>query len=1263
MKKILAVFIELTFRAGVFLLALSLSLVSAAAGQATLSGSSASSGASELGFITAGPQLFFAALPLNYVDNTICNPPGQVYDTTIILGTSVNNGPNVASVALGGVYPATSLGLLDAMNNWRDNGANVYGSSGYSDNWWLIQVPAQSSGTVLSSNVYDANTAMISLPGKLATPGGAEPSKCLVIDSTTPLPAYNVAGSVTSGTFVAGEQIRQSTSAAQATLMNTTSLSTFTSTQLGPMYLYPSQANMYAWVGQTSGAIFTPTSTPSPFMACGRGLPGLGGTRNPGCASPNDKANMWKVQLPSPQTSSHIGIYAGADLVTSANWVNHIVLRDVEVTLAGGAVQGAADGARLFYVQPNPLRSTPCNTNPSGIGCRAVDRIGLERYYIHGNDPGDSGQPTTGTSVDSAGNCTGWDNSGMVTVASDSGNPGTSIVTFASGSYFGMTLQPGSLIYLGGTANTPFSGTAYTIANTSYTQGVVGGAENTQISITGSVTESAAVVYNQVNPPSQYTPGCGDTVEDGVVFNADDSWREDGYIEKIHWPGGESHASLQGFSNGPYKDVNNWEEGGSAAWFSGGAAVDQSGGPESDLEIRRNYFGRDLNYRQLSATSGNSPAPPWGCGTVDGNSSHNTCPFGWGIKNSMEMKLGHRDLVDGNVIENSWADGQQGFCVLVNARTCSGGEACGIYNPLTGLPNNYIDNIRFSNNWVRNCPEPVQMSNRSGSIPNGGGVSLPVQNNDFINNLFTNISDYNQWGRPGTEWEWTSGQDQYRCTMTATGSIVTAGCLPMQSDLGNPLHIGGISSAVVTGTACTNYGFSSPCSQVTVASITSRWDPALCTTGPPSYNPGVPSTCIANGQMLVISNHPGWNGAFAMTGTTGNWLGDGTGGNGIVYIDNINNPGTATLCGGGGSTCVSTLETGDITFASLGYKMTDISVGDDVYAANVGTVASVASAAGNGSVVTYNVTAVSSLPVLSVGLTVTITGLSPSTFNCTNCTVSSVSGSYPQTSFTVGSSVSGSSTGTGSVSDTSCTANGYAVGAAPPATYAIAGTVTTGLTVVYPVSATPTGSPSNCIINNGAGFPKYTTVQNNTILAVNSFNIEAVAQWWLPISNSFFNNVFADNDIGKGSDVTCVPIGAGEGSPSFACWDTNTFEFYGNVMTGRNAADWGNGIPIDPLNLCSGSNCANIFPSLSSSYPAGSCGGSTGAGQVAAAPFNCSLMALPWSSNFSLSNLSSMSGSYTTQGVSTTQLNQAMKQTEYVCPTGANCGTHGPFPD
>ncbi|MFY9904389.1 MAG: hypothetical protein WAK62_04535, partial [Terriglobales bacterium] len=619
----------------------------------------------------AGAQTSYAALPLYWVDNTICNPPGGIYDTTIILGTTNNIGPNDAGESVGSPYALTYQGLLDAMDNWRDNADNASQTPHFADKWWLIQVPA---GTVLHGSTYDANDALISLPGKLN--GTAEPTKCLVIDSTTPL---------------------------------------------------------------TAGV-----------MACGRGLPGFGGARNPGCTSPNDKASMWKVQLDSPIAAiGRIAVYAGADLVTPANWVSHIVLRDIEVTMAPGAAQSAASvhAARLIDVASNPIGTTP----PAAI--QAVTHFGLDRYYVHGWDPGDPGQPS--------GACGGWTNTGTVTVLPDGGGI-NSTLTYDTGSYFGMTFTPGSSINIGGTD--------YTIANTSYTQGVLTGIQNTQISIVGTVTIGAATAYSQSNPPPQYANGCGDDVENGIIFNCDFCWRQNGYIEKVHWYGNESHASLQGFSDGPYKDVNNWEEGGSAAYFSGGGPVDQNGGPESDQEIRRNYFGRDLNYRQLSGSAGNSPAPPWGCGTADNTASHNTCPLSWAIKNSMELKLGHRVLIAGNVIENSWADAQQGFCILINARTCSGGAACGIYNTGTGLPNTYIDNIRFESNWVRNCPEPFQMSNRSGAPGDGGGLSLPVQNNDFINNLFTNIADTSQFNSPGHEWEWTSGQDLFRCTMSYIGS-------------------------------------------------------------------------------------------------------------------------------------------------------------------------------------------------------------------------------------------------------------------------------------------------------------------------------------------------------------------------------------------------------------------------------------------------------------------------------------------------------------
>jgi hypothetical protein len=158
------------------------------------------------------------------------------------------------------------------------------------------------------------------------------------------------------------------------------------------------------------------------------------------------------------------------------------------------------------------------------------------------------------------------------------------------------------------------------------------------------------------------------------------------------------------------------------------------------------------------------------------------------------------------------------------------------------------------------------------------------------------------------------------------------------------------------------------------------------------------------------------------------------------------------------------------------------------------------------------------------------------------------------------------------------------------------------------------------------------------------------------------------------SDVFCATSFSGEGIPSFPCWDNNTFEFYQNVLQGRSSTNWG-------VVNCPGGSCGNAFPSSVNcsassadptclgyagfmgtnpvvTYPSGACiydGSNT---------FNCPLMALPWASNFAYTDVSYVgSSSYSTLGVSTTQLDTAMTQTEYVCPTGANCGMHGPYPD
>ncbi len=1061
-------------------------------GQMASSGVGVDSGSVQVAGIPAGGSgpLGFAALPVNWVDNTACNPPGGTYDTEVVLGTTTNIGPNVAGEAIGQPYALTPAGWLDAANNWRDNADNASQTPHFSDKWWRIKVPA---GTVLHCTAYDANNACISLPGK--SNSGVEPTKCLVIESTTPLPS-----------------------------------------------------------GQ---------------IVCSHGLPGFGGTRNPGCTA--DKGSMWKLQMEGTVAAKE-GISASTDLATPTNLANHIVIRDVEITMLGGTAQSAGFGGApvdsLFSIPQNPLGTRP----PTVL--KTANYIGVERSYLHGNDPGDSGQPTTGSSVDASGNCLAWYNSGTVNTANTDGTHGSITLTsftpaLAFGNAaFGPTFTVGSTINIGGTMSgaggSITGGTNWTISAFDPT------ASNTVLTVNGQPGTQTGVHYLQVNPPSNYTPGCGDDAERAISLNADNSWMEYNYIEKIHWNLSESHGASYGFDNGPTKIAHNWIEGGSGTLFSGGAPSDSAGGPGSDNEIRGNYLGRDLNYRLLTGGASNSPKPPWGCGTFDGTAGHNTCPFAWAIKNSLEAKVGHRNLFDGNIIENSWSDGQSGFVILFNVEAGSGGEAVGVFDPSTGLPASYVDNIRFSNNWVRNSPQAVQWTGRGDMSPsNAGGITAPTNNADFINSLFSNISDNNQFGNPGHIWQYGSSVTPWTCAMSYTGTgpyTVTAACAPFQTNLKTPAHISNIS---VDGSH-----------NVTISHGGIRLDPTLCQS--------TSSACVTAGQTVVVNGVTALtSGSFAMTGTSGNWAADGTGGSTIVYNDGASSAGT--VCSSV-SACTTAIGAGTLSFASLAGKMINISVGDGVYAYDTG--------------------------------------------------------------------------------DGTCNL-GYATGSTV-ANYAVTGTMATGLTVKYQLAAQPTSGSANCFISNAAGAPRFVTLQNNTFLASNAFSIEIFNQWHQPISNYFHDNVFADNDAGTTSDVYALSP-AGEGTTAFQSWDPASFQFYHSVMQGRNPANWS-------VVNCPGGTCTNAFPanvncststadatclgyagfmgsSPTVTYPSGACSNVN-------APFNCPLMALPWANNLALSNLNYVgSSSYSTQGVNPGQLTNAMTQTRYVCPSGANCGTHGPYPD
>jgi hypothetical protein len=989
------------------------------------------------------PLSFFATLPVAWVNSGsttgtgVCSAPGGVYDKTITLGT------------------LTVAGLQTAVNSWGTD----------ADEWELLKIPH---GTLLNSSTYDGDNALVSMPVK------AGATKCLVIDSDTPLPA---------GTIV-----------------------------------------------------------------CSHGLPLPGqGTRNPGCT--NDIASMWTIRMDgsSAGQAGYAAIYEGIG-------VNHILIRSMEGT-----------------IQPNTSQSQ------AGVAGRRIVRfdgdqtgrpfaIGIEASYIHGWDPGDAGQPS--------GACAAWTMTGTVTVTN-----GSPVLTYASGNSFGPTFP-------GGTINITVPGTGvvnYTVSG-SFNPSV----SDTTANLTGNFTQASGTYsYTLSNPPSQYLNGCGDDLQAGIVFNCDNCWMEWNYVEKIHAWGAESHSVSFGFSNGPNKIAHNWIEAGSCGLFSGGSPVDTNGGPVADVELRGNYLGRDLNYRFLTGSSGNSPGPNFGCGPLT-STNHKNCPFTWAVKNVFELKLSVRIVIVGNIFDSNWADGQGGNLILTNVRTCSGGQVCGIFDPVTHLPRTTVTNMYFQYNWFRNAPEGPQIATRSGSPGNGGGLSNPIENFDYINNLFTNVGDANQFNTPGSNLiEWGSGSNPLACVMSRTSNVAHAACAVGTVSTSNT-HIGAPSSVsrlgnvttiafagqrldpqvggtvVVAGSSDTSYNTTGTAITGVLQSGTST----LCTTN----NNTAPQPCINS------------NGTFGDTLTYAN---TGTGG---------------TLCS---STTTCAAAGIVVTFPSLGYSITDISVGDDVH-----------------------------VPTCISGTAPTCGGVTAN-HDCLT---------------------------TGGSADDS-----YATGETS-ASLALNPTSPTGLDVYYANSGSNDNTGTICsALDNGSGFPKNASFRGNTVISVNGGGIFSANPQWQQINNNFTQNIFA-NTAGSAGAANNVNIGCnlqGEGSVAMnACWDTSLLVEGNNVLLGRLLTNWasygGAGLNSVPANGgCPGATATSLCIGFSGfmngvTFPTTACAQS-------GAPFNCPLQSLPWANNLTLANTGLVaSSSWPTYGINPTTMQTAMLATQYICP--AACGT-GPYPD
>ncbi len=139
------------------------------------------------------------------------------------------------------------------------------------------------------------------------------------------------------------------------------------------------------------------------------------------------------------------------------------------------------------------------------------------------------------------------------------------------------------------------------------------------------------------------------TVRRCITLNSGHSAVIDSYISDCHDAGTDAQAIAAWNSPGPLKIVNNYLEGSGENIMFGGADPGVTNMITSDIEIRRNHLFKPTTWKGK-----------------------------WLVKNLFELKSAARVLVEGNILDGSWQDGQGGNAFNIKSTNQNGAcTACG----------------------------------------------------------------------------------------------------------------------------------------------------------------------------------------------------------------------------------------------------------------------------------------------------------------------------------------------------------------------------------------------------------------------------------------------------------------------------------------------------------------------------------------------------------------------------------------------------------
>ena len=128
-----------------------------------------------------------------------------------------------------------------------------------------------------------------------------------------------------------------------------------------------------------------------------------------------------------------------------------------------------------------------------------------------------------------------------------------------------------------------------------------------------------------------------------ITLNSGTSAVIDSWLTECHSNKGDSQAVLSYNGSGPFKLENNHLAAGHEVIMFGGADPVSPEMTPADVEVRGNHITRPLAWKRK-----------------------------WQVKNLFETKNVRRLLVEGNVLENNWADAQTGFAFVLKSENQDG---------------------------------------------------------------------------------------------------------------------------------------------------------------------------------------------------------------------------------------------------------------------------------------------------------------------------------------------------------------------------------------------------------------------------------------------------------------------------------------------------------------------------------------------------------------------------------------------------------------